>query len=80
MVKERIEADQNLKRIAFAVGAVSMVSWFAAFIFAMVKDLSAFTYMEMLIPYLILLAGAIGGGQFTKNKMEKEVVEESEKA
>lgn len=79
MVKEDIEHDQNLKRIAFAVGAVSIVSWFSAYLFAMVKDLSAFTYMEMLIPYLILLAGAVGGGQFTKNKMEKEVIEESEK-
>ncbi len=77
MVKEKIERDQTLKRIAFAVGAVSMVSWFAAFFLAMVKDLSAFSYIEMLIPYLILLAGAIGAGQFTKKQMEDTAEEES---
>ncbi|WP_373493818.1 hypothetical protein [Aquiflexum sp.] len=77
LIEEDIEEDQNLKRIAFSVGGVSMVSWLAAFAFAMVKDLSNFTYIQMLIPYLILVFGAIGGGQFIKKKMEKEVIEES---
>lgn len=54
-----------------------MVSWLAAFAFAMVKDLSYFSYIQMLIPYLILVLGAIGGGQFIKKKMEKEVIEEN---
>ncbi len=76
MVKDQIEEDQTFKRIGFAVGGVSMVSWLAAFAFAMVKDLSQFTYIQMLIPYLVLVAVAIGGGQFMKKKMEKEVKEE----
>ncbi|MBW3468138.1 hypothetical protein [Arthrospiribacter ruber] len=79
LIKENLEEDQNLKRVAFAVGGVSMVSWLAAFSFAMVKDLTQFSYISMLIPYLALVLGAIGGGQFIKKKMEKEVIEESKK-
>ncbi len=79
LVEEDIEEDQNLKRVAFSVGGVSMVSWMAAFAFAMVKDLGHFSYIQMLIPYLILVIGAIVGGQFIKKKMEKEVIEESQK-
>ncbi|TVP49447.1 MAG: hypothetical protein EA341_09425 [Mongoliibacter sp.] len=79
LVEEDIEEDQNLKRVAFSVGGVSMVSWLAAFAFAMVKDLSQFNYIQMLVPYLVLVIGAIGGGQFIKKKMEKEVIEESQK-
>jgi hypothetical protein len=78
LVEEDLEEDQTLKRVAFAVGGVSMVSWLAAFTFAMVKDLGAFTYIQMLVPYLALVLTAIGGGQFTKKKMEKEVKNESE--
>lgn len=77
LIEENIEEDQNLKRVAFAVGGVSMVSWLSAFAFAMVKDLSYFTYVQMLIPYLVFVFAAIGGGQFIKKKMEKEVIEES---
>lgn len=54
-----------------------MISWLAAFAFAMVKDLSYFSYIQMLIPYLLLVFAAIGGGQFIKKKMENEVIEES---
>ncbi len=78
LVEAQIEEDQNLKRVGFAVGGVSMVSWLAAFAFAMVKDLDDFTYTQMLIPYLALVIIAIAGGQFMKKKMEKEVIEEGD--
>jgi Sec-independent protein secretion pathway component TatC len=53
-----------------------MVSWYAAFFFAMIKDLEDFSYVTLLIPYLVLLGAAVGISQFMKKKMEKEVKEE----
>jgi hypothetical protein len=76
LLKEDWEKNEKLKKAAFAVGAISMVSWYAAFFFAMIKDLGEFSYVTLLIPYLLLLGAAVGISQFMKKKMEKEVIEE----
>ncbi|WP_194774405.1 hypothetical protein [Pararhodonellum marinum] len=75
-LKEEDTGDnKTLKRTAFAVGGISMVSWLAAFVLAMIKDLENFPYLYMLIPYLVLIGLAIGGSQFAKSKMEKDAKE-----
>jgi len=68
-----LNKDLVFKKISFAVGAISMVSWYSAFFLAMVKDLSYFRYTTLLIAYLILLGLSIGVSQFFKFSMEKEV-------
>ncbi len=73
LTKEDIEKYQPLKRVAFAIGAVSMISWFSAFFFAMIKDLESFSYTPMLIVYMLLLIIGVGGSQMAKFKLEKEV-------
>jgi hypothetical protein len=72
LLKEDTGDNEVLKRTAFAVGGISMVSWLAAFFFAMIKDLESFSYLILLIPYAVLLILSIGGSQFAKFKMEKE--------
>ncbi len=73
LTKEDMDKHQPLKRVAFAIGAVSMISWFAAFFFAMIKDLEYFDYLPMLIVYLALLAIGVGGSQMSKFQMESKV-------
>ncbi|WP_114749069.1 hypothetical protein [Pleomorphovibrio marinus] len=73
LTKEDLDKYQPIKKVAFAVGAVSMISWFAAFFFAMIKDLETFDYIPMLIVYVVLLIGGVGGSQLAKFKLEKEV-------
>jgi uncharacterized membrane protein len=54
------------------LGGISIVSWYSAFFLAMIKDLGAFSFVTLLIAYLILLAMAIGGSQFAKRYYEKK--------
>jgi len=68
-----LNKDITFKKVSFAVGAISMVSWYSAFFLAMVKDLSYFRYSTLLIAYLILLGLSIAISQFFKFSMEKEV-------
>ncbi|KEO73861.1 hypothetical protein [Anditalea andensis] len=70
-----LKKDNVFKKISFAVGAISMVSWYSAFFLAMIKDLSYFRYTTLLIAYLILLGLSIAVSQFFKFSMEKEVKE-----
>lgn len=71
-----LNKDKNFKKIAFAVGGISMISWYSAFFLAMIKDLSYFNYSTLLIAYLLLLGITIGISQFFKFSMEKEVKEQ----
>jgi hypothetical protein len=73
LTKKDLDKHQSLKRVAFAIGAVSMISWFSAFFFAMIKDLESFSYTPMLIVYVLLLIIGVGGSQMAKFKLEKEV-------
>jgi hypothetical protein len=60
------ERPDGLISGAFVAGAVSMVSWFSVFILAMINPLESFSYLTLLIAYLVLLGMTIGGGLFTK--------------
>jgi len=77
LLKHDLNKNETLKKVAFAVGAISMVSWYAAFFFAMIKDLEAFAYITLLIPYVLLLGVGIGVSQYIKKSLEKEVIEET---
>lgn len=70
-----LDKDTTFKKVSFAVGAISMVSWYSAFFLAMIKDLSDFRYTTLLIAYLIMLGTSIAVSQFFKFSMEKEVKE-----
>ncbi|MBS9525084.1 hypothetical protein KIH41_10885 [Litoribacter ruber] len=77
LLKKDLQKNNTLKKTSFAVGAISMLSWYSAFFFAMIKDLSYFSYVALLIPYLLFLGLAIGISQFAKKQMEKKVLNQS---
>jgi hypothetical protein len=76
LTEEGIGKHEKLKNISFALGGISIVSWYSAFFLAMIKDLGVFSYSTMLIAYLILLAMAITGSQFAKKYYEKKGMKE----
>ena len=58
------------RKIAFALGAVSMVSWYSAFILGMLRNIP-FDFSSLLLIYLVLLGGAIIGSQFMERFFAK---------
>jgi hypothetical protein len=72
LIEEEKGRHERLKTVSFALGGISIVSWYSAFFLAMIKDLGAFSFVTLLIAYLILLAMAIGGSQFAKRYYEKK--------
>jgi uncharacterized membrane protein YhdT len=67
---------EKLTRISFALGAVSIVSWLAAFLLAMLKDLFNLPFNYLLSGYLALVVFAILGSQMAKIYYEKKEEEE----
>ena len=74
--EEDRESNQTLVKASFIVGAVSAISWLTVFFLAMIEILETFSYVTLLVSYLLLLATAIGGGLFTKHLVEQSAMEQ----
>ena len=63
--RHRHEAGElhHVRKIAFALGAISIVSWYSAFILGMIRKLPI-EFSSLLLIYLFILGGAIIGSQF----------------
>lgn len=72
LVDEEKHRYETLTRISFALGAISIVSWLAAFLLALLKDLFSMPLLYLLIGYLVLLLVAAGGSQMAKVYYEKK--------
>jgi hypothetical protein len=68
---------EMLKRISFALGGISIVSWLSAFLLAMLKDLLDLSFVYLLGGYVVFLAVAIGGSQFAKKYYEMKESKET---
>ncbi len=53
---------RNLRRLAFVLGSISMVSWYSAFILGSLRSLP-YSFSELLVGYGVLLILAIIGSQ-----------------
>lgn len=60
----------HLRKLAFALGAVSITSWYSAFILGMLKTM-ALTFMQLLTIYLVLLILAITASQIVERQVAK---------
>lgn len=58
------------RKIAFASGAVSAVSWYSAFILGMLRSVPL-DFSSLFLIYLLLLGGAIIGSQFMERLFVK---------
>lgn len=59
------------RKIAFALGAISVVSWYSAFILGMLRKLPL-EFSSLLLIYLFILGGAIIGSQFMERFFAKQ--------
>lgn len=74
--KPEIGKNETLKHIAFALGAISIISWYSAFVLAMLDALSELSFTTLFVSYLVLLLLGIGGSQFAKILFEKKAKDE----
>lgn len=61
----------RLRRLAFALGAISIVSWYSAFILGALRGLP-FSFLELLGVYLLLMAAAVIGSQIMERRVAKK--------
>ena len=61
----------HIRKIAFALGAISIVSWYSAFILGMLRTLPI-EFSSLLLIYLFILGGAIIGSQFMERFFVKQ--------
>ncbi|MBA3901074.1 MAG: hypothetical protein H0X62_12850 [Bacteroidetes bacterium] len=76
-LKEKdIGRNETLKKISFALGALSIISWLSAFVLARLKELFDMPYLTLLIGYLALLVIGVAGSQAAKIYYEKKEIKE----
>jgi len=62
----------RLRKISFALGAVSLASWLSAFVLGMLRDIP-FSYIESIIGYLIVCVGGILVSQIMEYRMTHKI-------
>jgi membrane protein YqaA with SNARE-associated domain len=77
LLEEHKGKHERLKKISFALGGISIVSWLSAFMLAMLKDLFTLPYLTLLAGYVVLLAVAVAGSQVAKKYYEKQTTNEN---
>jgi uncharacterized membrane protein len=66
------EGELNIaRRLAFALGPISVVSWYSAFILGSLPASTPLSFTMFLKIYLLLLVGAVAIGQFTERRLSK---------
>jgi uncharacterized membrane protein len=61
----------HIRKIAFALGAISIVSWYSTFILGMMRT-SPIAFLPLLFVYLSLLSAAVIGSQFLERFFVKK--------
>lgn len=62
-LKSKHKMGRTWHRVAFALGAISVVSWYSVFAIAMLKSLMTWSFVEILGVYIVLLIAGITGSQ-----------------
>lgn len=62
------------RRLAFALGSVSIISWYSAFVLGMLPGDIAYTLFDFLKLYALLLVAGVAIGQFVENRIAKRSV------
>jgi hypothetical protein len=66
------DSHTRLRRLAFALGAISVTSWYAAFFVAMLKTEMPFSYLQGLSIYIVIVIIAITGSQIMADRMTRK--------
>ncbi|MBA3901075.1 MAG: hypothetical protein H0X62_12860 [Bacteroidetes bacterium] len=66
LLEEEKGKHETLKKVSFALGAISIISWLSAFLLIMLRELDGFSFITLLGAFLALMAIGIAGSQFAK--------------
>jgi hypothetical protein len=69
-----LKRREKVRRVAFALGGISFVSWYTAFVLA-VLNMLAMDYVWMLLAFLGLTALAVGGSLVQERRVEQKAEE-----
>jgi len=62
---------RKLRKLSFALGAVSMTSWYFVFVLGALRGIT-FPFSKLILIYVVLLVGAVVGSQFFGKMMTKK--------
>jgi len=68
--KHEVGELRHFRKIAFVLGAISITSWYSAFILGMLRE-SPFEFWPMLSIYLLLILSGVIGSQFAERLLRK---------
>lgn len=71
-LKNHQKMGRNWHRLAFALGAVSVVSWYSVFFIAMLKSNLTWSFGILLSAYLVLLGVGVLGSQWVEVYLSKK--------
>lgn len=66
---------EKLQRLSFALGSISIISWYSVFFIAMLKKILPYTFGELLAIYIFLLLVGISGSQELYFHLRKKACE-----
>lgn len=66
------DSHTRLRSLAFALGAISVTSWYSVFFIAMLKTEMPFSYLQGLSIYIVILIIAITGSQIMADRMTRK--------
>lgn len=69
----KISSSALFRRLAFASGAISIVSWYSAFILGMMRS-KIFSFGELLGIYIALLTLAVAGSQIFERRLARRAL------
>lgn len=72
--EDELEQREKVRRVAFALGGISFVSWYTAFALA-VLNMIAISYIWLLTIFLVALLLAIAGSLIQEKRVEEEAEE-----
>lgn len=73
--EEKSSKVNTIRRISFALGAVSIVSWYSAFLIGTIKNIE-FSFSTIFSCYLVIIIAAIVASQFTERYFVKKFQKE----
>lgn len=68
---ERTKAHRRWRRLAFALGSVSVVSWYSTFFLAMLKTMVIASYTTIILWYCAILLCGLIGSQIVEHVLTK---------
>lgn len=69
---EETKPARHFRRLAFALGGISIVSWYTAFILGSLRHIGGYSFYQGVLGYIIILVGVVVSSQIFERVMVKK--------